>query len=80
MFQMCIRDRYLSDGKIQEHLENQNPFLWTSGFFKEHNYEVGEAITFDETKLHEKLNTFSCMQEENMIPVSYTHLDVYKRQ
>lgn len=63
-----ISYEYLSDGKIQEHLENQNPFLWTSGFFKEHNYEVGEAITFDETKLHEKLNTFSCMQEENMIP------------
>ena len=38
------------------------------GFFKEHNYEVGEAITFDETKLQEKLNTFACMQEENMIP------------
>lgn len=63
-----ISYQYLPDGKIQEHLENQNPFLWTSGFFKEHNYEVGEAITFDETKLHEKLNTFSCMQEENMIP------------
>lgn len=63
-----ISYEYLSDGKIQEHLENQNPFLWTSVFFKEHNYEVGEAITFDETKLHEKLNTFSCMQEENMIP------------
>ena len=59
---------YLSDGKIQEHLEKQNPFLWTSGFFKEHNYEVGKAITFDETKLQEKLNTFACMQEENMIP------------
>lgn len=59
---------YLSDGKIQEHLEKQNPFLWTSGFFKERNYEVGKAITFDETKLQEKLNTFACMQEENMIP------------
>ena len=63
-----ISYEYLSDGKIQEHLEKQNPFLWTSGFFKEHNYEVGEAITFDETKLQEKLNTFACMQEENMIP------------
>lgn len=63
-----ISYEYLSDGKIQEHLENQNPFLWTSGFFKEHDYEVGEAITFDDTKLQEKLNTFACMQEENMIP------------
>ena len=25
-----ISYEYLSDGKIQEHLENQNPFLWTS--------------------------------------------------
>ena len=56
---------YLSDGKIQEYMKKQNPFLWTSGFFRQYDYEVGEGIVFDETKL-KKLNTFACMQDANM--------------
>ena len=59
---------YLSDGKIQEYMKKQNPFLWTSGFFRQYDYEVGEGIVFDETKLQEKLNTFACMQDANMVP------------
>ena len=59
---------YLSDGKIQEYMKKQNPFLWTSGFFRQYDYEVGEGIVFDETKLQKKLNTFACMQDANMVP------------
>ena len=59
---------YIPDGKIQESLEKQNPFLWISGFFKQREYEVGEAITFNEEKLQEKLNAFESMQDGNMMP------------
>ena len=57
-----------SDGKIQEYMKKQNPFLSTSGFFRQYDYEVGEGIVFDETKLQKKLNTFACMQDANMVP------------
>lgn len=62
-----IKYIYISDGKIGELLETQNPLLWVKGFFKKENYEIGGEIKFDEAMLNEKLNSFESMREENMI-------------
>lgn len=59
---------YIPDGKIEKSLENQNPFLWVSGFFEKSQYAVGEDISFNEEKLKTKLDSFACMKDENMSP------------
>ena len=50
------------------------------GFTKSDSGIYGTASWMDEKEMHEVLEVSCIGQVEGTIPVSYTHLDVYKRQ
>ena len=75
---MCIRDRdYTDDGQglskpIRTRVDNNEIF---SGFDRNANY-----YSYPMDAPYEIFNDKDIRMWATMIPVSYTHLDVYKRQ
>lgn len=61
-----IRYTYISDGKVEDVLEKQNPFLWPIGFFNKEKHEIGGEMKFDENLLKEQLNSFEILKKVNM--------------
>ena len=59
---------YQSNDVAQTVLREQNPFFWIGGLLSEHDYPATHTASLDEEKLREKINSFECMKEENMIP------------
>ena len=59
---------YQSNGLVQTILREQNPFFWIGGLLSEHDYPATHTASLDEEKLREKINSFDCMKEENMVP------------
>lgn len=60
--------RYVSDGSVEQLMEEQNPFFWMSGIFKEHSYQVGETVSFDEEKLEAQIDGLKVMKESAQEP------------
>lgn len=58
---------YVSDGKIQQIKDEQNPLLWMKGWFSKSEYTVGENIKYDEEMLLAKLDSLSQLDTLQMI-------------
>lgn len=58
---------YVSDGKVEQLLENQNPFLWPVAYFREEVYEMSVTTAYNKEKLKEKINNLECYKESNII-------------
>ena len=57
---------YAADGSVEKIREEQNPFLWITGYINPKKYEVAENITYDEGRLEEQLMELGPMQTDQM--------------
>ena len=53
---------YQSDGSIQKLMKEQKKFLWLLSLNHEKEYEISEAIGYDEQRLRETILQLKCMQ------------------
>lgn len=58
--------KYVSDGKIKELKEEQNPFLWFMSFTNHKAYTMSATTTYDEEKLTSVIDGLECFKEENI--------------
>lgn len=59
---------YVSDGKIQELMEEQNAFLWPISLFQEKEEEMSATISYDKELLKEKINSLNCYNPKLITP------------
>ena len=58
---------YISDGKIQELKEQQNPFTWFLAFARQQDYTLSATTSYDETALNAAVDALDCFKEENVV-------------
>ena len=51
------------DGSLDRVIEQQNPYAWPAGLFRQVEYTLDTMVAFDEEKLKEKLDSFACFDE-----------------
>ena len=69
-----INFSYSSDGSVEQIKDEQRPFLWLPAYVMPHTYEMQPNGIFDETLLREKMNSLSCMQDEQMVQPKDAHI------
>ncbi|MBS6676166.1 MAG: L,D-transpeptidase/peptidoglycan binding protein [Clostridiales bacterium] len=75
-----ISMEYISDGKIQELKEQQNPFTWFLAFARQQDYTLSATTSYDETALNAAVDALDCFKEENVIQPVDAHLEVQDGQ
>ena len=66
---------YISDGKIKELKNNQNPFTWVKSPFQSDELEMKVNIKYDEDLFNSKFNDLSCLKDENVIEPKNAYID-----
>lgn len=75
-----ISMEYISDGKIQELKEQQNPFTWFLAFARQQDYTLSATTSYDETALNAVVDALDCFKEENVVQPVDAHLEVQDGQ
>ena len=75
-----ISMQYISDGKIQELKEQQNPFTWFLSFARQQDYTLSATTSYDENALNEAVDALDCFKEENIVQPVDAHLEVQNGQ
>ena len=75
-----ISMEYISDGKIQELKEQQNPFTWFLAFARQQDYTLSATTSYDETALNAAVDALDCFKEENVVRPVDAHLEVQDGQ
>lgn len=75
-----ISMEYISDGKIQELKEQQNPFTWFLAFARQQDYTLSATTSYDETALNGAVDALDCFKEENIVQPVDAHLEVQDGQ
>ena len=75
-----ISMEYISDGKIQELKEQQNPFTWFLAFARHQDYTLSATTSYDETALNAAVDALDCFKEENVVQPVDAHLEVQDGQ
>lgn len=75
-----ISMEYISDGKIQELKEQQNPFTWFLAFARQQDYTLSATTFYDETALNAAVDALDCFKEENVVQPVDAHLEVQDGQ
>ena len=57
---------YISNGSVQELLEQQNVLLWLTESRSDHSYTIANSYSYDQEQLEAHLSSFPQLQEENM--------------
>lgn len=60
-----IQYAYESTGEVQKIFDQQNPFLWFTGYFKKRAYDIQTGTSFDKEKLVSIINEFEMVKDEN---------------
>ncbi len=71
-----ISMEYISDGKIQELKEQQNPFTWFLAFARQQDYTLSATTSYDENALNTAVDALNCFKEENIVQPVDAHLEV----
>ncbi len=53
---------YNENADLESILEKQNAFLWPKAFFEKNTEDVTFDLSYDDTKLQEKINSFGILQ------------------
>lgn len=61
---ICLE--YNSNGKVKELKDKQNPLTWVRGIFHKKDFEVENAVTYDEKMLKEVLDKLNCFDDINI--------------
>ena len=75
-----ISMEYISDGKIQELKEEQNPFTWFLAFARQQDYTMSATTSYDENALNSAVEALDCFKEENVVQPVDAHLEVQNGQ
>ena len=75
-----ISMEYISDGKIQELKEQQNPFTWFLAFARQQDYTLSATTSYDENALNTAVDALNCFKEENIVQPVDAHLEVQDGQ
>ena len=75
-----ISMEYISDGKIQELKEQQNPFTWFLAFARQQDYTLSATTSYDEDALNAAVDALDCFKEENVVQPVDAHLEVQDGQ
>ena len=75
-----ISMEYISDGKIQELKEQQNPFAWFLAFARQQDYTLSATTSYDEDALNAAVDALDCFKEENVVQPVDAHLEVQDGQ
>ena len=75
-----ISMEYISDGKIQELKEQQNPFAWFLAFAIQQDYTLSATTSYDEDALNAAVDALDCFKEENVVQPVDAHLEVQDGQ
>ena len=75
-----ISMKYISDGKIQELKEQQNPFTWFLAFARQQDYTLSATTSYDENALNAAVDALDCFKEENVVQPTDAHLEVQDGQ
>ena len=75
-----ISMEYISDGKIQELKEQQNPFAWFLAFARQQDYTLSATTSYDENALNSAVEALDCFKEENVVQPVDAHLEVQDGQ
>ena len=75
-----ISMQYISDGKIQELKEQQNPFTWFLSFARQQDYTLSATTSYGENALNEAVDALDCFKEENIVQPVDAHLEVQNGQ
>ena len=67
--------RYVSDGSLERLMEQQNPYTWVYGMYKESAYEIPEEKAFSVKKLRSILTAMPQMQKQNMVKPEDAYMD-----
>lgn len=57
--------KYVSDGKVEQLKEEQNPFLWPISSFQEKIHDMTVTTSYNKEALQQKINSLECLQEVN---------------
>lgn len=75
-----ISMEYISDGRIQELKEEQNPFTWFLAFARQQDYTMSATTSYDENALNSAVEALDCFKEENVVQPVDAHLEVQNGQ
>lgn len=75
-----ISMEYISDGKIQELKEQQNPFAWFLAFARQQDYTLSATTSYDEDALNAAVDALDCFKEEHVVQPVDAHLEVQDGQ
>ena len=67
---------YVKDGKIQELMEKQNPFLWFLSFAENNAHTMSATTAFSEEKLTKVILGLNCFAEETIQQPEDAHLEM----
>ena len=67
--------RYVSDGSLERLMEQQNPYTWVYGMYKESAYEIPEEKSFSIKKLRSILAAMPQMKKQNMVKPEDAYMD-----
>lgn len=62
--------KYKESDEIEDALKSQEPLLWPKAFFDERSTDVTIHVSYDETKLKEKIENLQTLQVEQTDPVN----------
>lgn len=58
---------YVSDGKVTQLKQKQNPFLWPKAYFRKESYEMSATTIFDAEMLKGRVERLSCQDKDAII-------------
>ncbi|MDD3337279.1 MAG: peptidoglycan binding domain-containing protein [Lachnospiraceae bacterium] len=57
-----IRLEYVDDNKVDQLMEEQNPWLWFQSFTKQKSFEMAANTTYDDAALVQRIDALTCLQ------------------
>lgn len=64
---------YVKDNGLKDALKSQHPLLWPISIFQKQELEVPVGVSYDDTKLQERIDALNCMKPESQTPPVSAH-------
>lgn len=58
---------FVSDGKVEKLMEQQNSFKWPAALFQTENYQMQATVAYDEKMFEQTIDGLRGLQEENIV-------------
>ena len=75
-----IAMEYQWDGSLLRIKEEQRPWQWILGFFREYSYDLYDLVVYDEEKLEQRLEELSFYGQENVKAYREAYISYFPQQ